>query len=509
MRRLALIPLLSLAACGGERSSAAQYADDGGFVTSFSDPGENEVAAAVRALPFKEEVWRFKFNDKRIARMTLSGDQLFVETPDHRVLAMDRFNGRIQWIFKIDTETPLDWAPVVAEGVPEEIRQLEENLKLVNRQIDDKLKETGPGEATQKLQKKRNEYRERLRVAAFGDNVYFISRQVLYCLDRISGGLRWTHRLNFIPAAQPYAIRSFVFIPGADLARVWALDVEKKGSEVTSYKSAITATNNQIMNRPIFSAPSLYFVCHDGNVYSYNVDTGTLNWTYPTERDLMADPLIYTYRHEGPVDAKPAAAPAPGGEAPKEGAMAAPAMAAPAMAAPAMGAPAGADDKGKKAKAVATTQFLFVGGTDNTFYAIDANSGGIVWKYECGAPIKSAAHAKGSTVYVRTEAGALHAFEVYPLHKDAKGNIIGARRNGNLRWKVPLAQRFLFKGKERVYIIGPNDDIWALNEMTGEVTGRYRTDLLQHVLTNTQDEFMYVANSAGYVYCLRESRKDY
>ena len=76
MRRLAMLPLLaSLAACYGERSSTAQYSD-AGFVNDFSDPGENEVAAAVRALPFKEEVWRFKFNDKAIARMTLSGDQL-------------------------------------------------------------------------------------------------------------------------------------------------------------------------------------------------------------------------------------------------------------------------------------------------------------------------------------------------------------------------------------------------------------------------------------------------
>lgn len=173
-----------------------------------------------------------------------------------------------------------------------------------------------------------------------------------------------------------------------------------------------------------------------------------------------------------------------------------------------MGAPAAADDKTKK-KAVATTQFLFAGGTDNTFYALDANSGGIVWKYECGAPIKSAAVAKDSTVYVRTEEGALHAFEVYPLHRDAKGAVVGPRRNGNLRWKVPLAERFLFKGKERVYIMGPEKVIWALNEKTGEVSGRYPTENLQHVLTNAGDEYVYVANSAGYVYCLRESRKDY
>ncbi len=510
MRRLAVISMLAaLAACGGDRSAAVQYADGGlGWVDDYADPGEAAVAEAVRNLPFKQEVWRFKFNDKPIARLTLSGDQLFAETPDFRVMGMDRFTGRVQWIFKVHTETPLDWAPVVAEGVPEEIRQLEADLKLVNRQIDDKLKELGPGKETQALQKKRNEYRERLRVAAFGDNVYFISRQVLYCLDRISGGLRWTHRLGFIPSAQPYAIRSFIFIPGADLSRVWALDVEKKGAEVTSYKTSITNRINQVMNRPIFAAPSLYFVCHDGNVYSFNVDNGNLNWTYPTERQLMADPILYTYKQEGAAEAKPAGAPKDGAAPAMEKKPEAGAMAAPAMGAPAMGAPA-ADDKGAKKKAQATTQFLFAGGTDNTFYAIDSNSGGIAWKYECGAPIKSAAAAKDTTVYVKTEEGALHAFEVNPQHRDAKGAVIGPRRNGNLRWKVPLAERFLFKGKERVYIIGPEKEIWAMNEMTGQVVGRYKTDFLQHVLTNTSDEFVYVANSAGYVYCLKESRTDY
>jgi outer membrane protein assembly factor BamB len=227
----------------------------------------------------------------------------------------------------------------------------------------------------------------------------------------------------------------------------------------------------------------------------------------------MADPVIYVYRHDE-VQGAPKAAPPKAGEmappggamAPKEGAMAAPAMNAPAMGAP----PAAGAQDGKKGKASQTTRILFAGGMDNAFYALDADAGAIVWKYECGGPIKTPAIAKDQTVYVKTEEGALHAFEVMPMHRDAKTNAaIGPKRNGTLRWKIPLAERFIFKGKERVYVMGPKREVWALNEMSGEVVGRYKTEPLQYILSNAADEYIYVAHSAGYVYCLKESRTNY
>lgn len=521
MRSLALTLLVgTLAACSGEQISPEQQY--GASVQDLTAGDENAVVQEVRALPWKHVEWEYKFNNRPINRLTLGGDHLFIETPDNSVVAMNRFTGQTSWIFRVETNTPLDWAPVVAYGVPEEIRQLEADLRLVNRHIDDKLKEVGVGKETQALQKKRNEIRERLRVAAFGDNVYFISHQIIYCLDRLNGGLRWTHRLPFVASARPFAIRNFVFVPSVDTSRVWVLDVEKKGVETASYRASIASKENQILNSPVYSDPSLYFACHDGNVYCFKVTDGSLTWTYQTERALMADPTVFVYKSDEAVspEGAPKAAPAPGAmEAPKPGDMPAPAamekkpgdgMAAPAMGAPAMGAPGAKDDKGKKQKATVTTRFLFVGGMDNAFYAIDADGGNLIWKYECGAVIKAPAVAKDHTVYVATEEGALHAFEVMPMHRDPKTNVsLGNKRNGNLRWKLPLAERFIFKGKERVYIMGPKREIWAVDEMTGATLGRYPTNLLQFILTNTADEYIYVANASGHVFCLKESRQSY
>lgn len=463
MRTTGLVLLALSAACGGP--TPTQYSD-GAFVQDFDDPGENPVKDEVRSLPLRHLEWEYKFNNKQISRLTLAGSHLFVETPENQVIAMDRFTGKTEWIHKVDSDTPLDWPPVVAHGAPEEIIALENQLRLIARQIDDKLKEHGVGPETIKLQKKRQEIREKLRVAAFGDNVYFISRQTLYCLDRLSGNLRWTHRLKFVPSAQPFAIRNYVFIPGADLARVWALDVENRGTEVASYPASIHPRENHIMNKPVYSDPSLFFTCHDGNIYCYKVTDGTLTWTFPTERDLRCDPVVHTHR-----------------EITK-------------------------DEKGKDK--IASTRFLFVGGMDHCFYALDADAGALVWKYEAGAVFKEPAVAKDTTVYVKSHDSALLALELLPMHRDPKtGASTGPKRNGNLRWKLPLGERFLLKGKERVYILGPRNVIYVMNEMTGEITGRYPLNLLQFALTNTGDDFLYVANSGGYVFCLKESKVSY
>ncbi len=464
MKALRIFLAACLAGCYGEPISTAQP-NDGAFVRNDDDAGVNPVRDEVETLPFKHVEWEFKFANLEISRLTMGGGLLFLETPDFEVIAVDRFTGRTSWRYKIDTETMLDWPPVVAQGASEEIRRLEDDLRAVNRQLDDMLKEKGVGLETQKIQKKRAEVREKLKVAAFGDNVFFVSKHILYCVDRLSGSLRWTHRLNFVPSAQPFAIRNYVFVPGMDLARVWVLDVEKKGSEITFYKASLER-DNHVMNRAVFADPSVYFVSHDGKVYCYKVTDGTCTWTYPTEREIRADPVIYTYRQTSK------------------------------------------DEKGKDK--VLSTRILFVGGADKAFYALDADAGAILWKYECGAEFKAPAAARDGTVYVKTEEGALHAFEILPVHRDPKtGASLGPKRNGNLRWKIPLGERFIVKGRERVYVMGPNAEIYAIHEMTGEITGRYPLQLVKHILTNTSDDFLYVAGPDGQVFCLRESKENF
>ncbi len=434
--------------CGG--ASTPEYF---GSLQDFNDPGLKSLRDEIQSLPFRHIEWEYKFSAKEIARVTFGRENLYFETPDFRVIAVDRFNGVTKWIYEVDTHTPLDWAPIEAYGVPDEIRRLETELRANNRKIEDIIKEKGPGEDSKAAQKKRDQTRELLRQAQTGDNVYFVSRGIMYCLVRTTGGLLWTRQLSkeFSPSGQPFAIRSHIFIPGADRSRVWALDVEKRGISVNFYRTSIGTHDNDVTNRPVYEDPSLYFVSHDGNVYSYNL-SGQENWHYSTEDEIKADPLIFKYNVM------------------------------------------------VQGRAVRSTKYLFVGGMDHAFYAIDAAGGNLIWKYETAGQIKTPAVARGETVYVKTELGALFALEVEPKIAG------GPKRGGSLRWKLPLGERFLVKGKDYVYVMGADREIYQLNEMTGEVIGRRKLNLLQHVVTNVVDDILYVAHPAGYVWALRESK---
>jgi outer membrane protein assembly factor BamB len=286
-------------------------------------------------------------------------------------------------------------------------------------------------------------------------------------LDRESGFLRWSRRLDFIPSAQPFATQTHIFIPAADHSRVYALSVKDKGGAVDFFRAEMEKEENQITTRPIYEDPNLYFASHDGNIYSYREwKQGT---TFRTGGAIKADPTVYRIVRKV-MQADPT-------------------------------------DSTKKREVPQELKFLFVGGMDNAFYAIDASNGQLLWKYECGGPIKTPAVAKDSTVYVKTEEGALFALNVIPLHNVS--DLGSWRRDGERRWKIPLGERFLLKGRSYVYVLGPNSEIYAMDESTGDIAGRFKTRWLQHLITNAVDDFFYCATAEGHLFALKESKENY
>ena len=145
---------------------------------------------------FARKVWECRLSHLDVSRLTLL-DRLYVELSDGTLAALDRKTGQAAWTFRSDGGTPLDAPPVIAQEVLTEIGFLQDQLRTLSAQIDEQLKTTGPGTETHALQKKRNWTRERLRVCEHGDNLYFVSRKVLSCLDRANGALKWTRKLSF------------------------------------------------------------------------------------------------------------------------------------------------------------------------------------------------------------------------------------------------------------------------------------------------------------------------
>lgn len=526
---------------------------------------EDEVDAEVRSLPFKHELWRFDIHEP-IREITLGGHFMYIETENHELIAMDRRSGVTQWRWRIPTGAPLDFPPVeVQEDLEgymkfsaQAIEKFEEEIVQLDRQIDLEMNRTAPDvdklrQAQGEFDKKMKEFEDKkadlgsehpdvmaLRTqleemttninqlrhlrspdmktieglrdkrrqagakregALLNDNVYCLSKTVLYCLTRLPQPRAvpqqvWTKRFaNFVPSARPFASRSYVYIPAVDLDRVWAIEVNPvpprttPGYEYGYYRSGPIVNSptqsgdlkpiHDVVTQPMYIGDHLYFASRSGLVYRYD-DKQRISspWPVDVRCDIIAAPLIHT-RHLDIVQ----------------------------------------DDAATRTKSY-VIKFLFVGGLDGAFHAYDADSGGKLWKFETGGVIKDAPVAREDTVYVKTEKGYLFALNLWPMVKDKSGKTMweilpskdrawGPNRFGEIRWKIPMGERFLVKGQERVYVLGPNRQIFSMDEMSGTEKGRTLIENLDFLITNPLDDIFYVATKGGRLYALKESKGQY
>jgi outer membrane protein assembly factor BamB len=429
---------------------------------SEADPGKEALDAVVATLPFKD-VKYFDLPGETITRVTLLSDHLFVETLPNKVFAVDRKTGVVNWLFETDTGEPLDFPPCIAHGLPEERARLEADLIKVRVMIADekKAKNRDMVKLKQLLIRSR-EIQETHRVLLERDNFYCLSKSWLFCLDRAGGQVYWKKDvtrlpLPIIPSAAPFASRSQVFIPDLKLDRVYPIEVTRRDAVLR------LQAMDKVSGQPVYEDPSVYFTSKDSYVYCFNAN-GRLTWRYRTE---------------GPINAGPA-----------------------------IGKRTWTEGEGKQKHEV-IEKTCYVGSTDMAFYAFDADGGNLRWKYETGAVIEETPIPSGDTVYVKTEQGALLALNVKPMHYDQEGKILGERRNGELRWQIPLGERFVVKTPTRVYVLGADRQLFGVEEMTGTIKSRHDLTLFPYILSNTIDSTLYLIHPGGHFFVCRESKTEF
>lgn len=425
-----------------------------------SDPGYEALDAVVRALPFKD-VKTFDLPDETITRVTLLSDHLYIETLSKKVYAMERLTGVVRWVFETDTREPLDFPPTIGHGIPEERAKVEDDIVRVRAKIEDEKKaKTRDMVKLRELITRSQEYREKHKVILDRDNFYCLSKGWLFCLHRTGGQVWWKREvarlpLPILPSAQPFGTRSHVLLADVRLDRVYLLEVGTQAAPVH------LPAGGEIRGQPVYEDPSVYFTSVDGSAYCYNVN-GNLTWRVKTQGPIRAGAVIGKRTYA---------------------------------------------DKAQGRETLEKT--CYVGSTDYAFYAIDADTGALRWKYETGAPIETPAVAAGDTVYVKTEQGALFALDVKPMHKDEKGKIIGEKRNGELRWRIPLGERFVVKTPTRAFVLGAHRQLIGVEEMTGTIKSQNDLSLFPYILTNTEDSTLYLIHPSGHFYVCRESKTEF
>lgn len=235
--------------------------------------------ALERESPLKDVKWDVAINGHRIARVSLRGDFLYVETRDYWLYAIEASSGITKWA--LDHQRPLQFPPTVVDGLSESINA---QLALIAN-IQSKLEEArqvSDKEATAKLDSELRDAKNRLTVLQDKDVVYFMCQDVLWCLDRPHGVVLWKKPLAYPPSTPAFATSDHVFVGTWDRKRVWGINTKTRDDAVFWRVWANSTTT------PVYAEPSLYFAADDGKIESVNLEGGT-NWIYQAEQGVRGD----------------------------------------------------------------------------------------------------------------------------------------------------------------------------------------------------------------------------
>lgn len=393
--------------------------------------------------------WHISLERGKIVRMSLTSEEILIETDADLLVCVDRHSGERRWVYELPA--PLNWAPVTPPSIPQEIADLEKKLE---RAYDLEIQELNKEKRDQDplvIERCGNEqefYKGQIRLAVNSDNLYFVTKGSLYCLDRKSGQEVWTARLKFVPSARPYAVKDWVFVPAADSAKVWALSVPKKGDHVMFYTPSLE-DENQIFNQPIYIDKVLVFGAHDKKLHAFIYSTGKKLWEADLGAPVKCDPVEHKYKTTLP------------------------------------------DGK------ILEYHLIAIGGLDRYFYAIDADSGTIVWKYFTDVTIKTPAICKDDTIYVRMDNRELVAFYAIPIDEGIPTRV------GKIKYRFSSMNSFLVKGQKDPYLLTQQNSIMRVDNLNGNLIKKADFNKLQFFLTNIHDNTLYASTDDGFLVAVK------
>lgn len=138
---------------------------------------------------------------------------------------------------------------------------------------------------------------------------------------------------------------------------------------------------------------------------------------------------------------------------------------------------------------------LFAASTDYALYCFNRVSGELMWKYETGGELRTTPQVSGDVVYVYCKGKGMHAID---------------KKTGKLLYIKADSRFAICRGKDRVYVAGPNaDTVIAVEERTGKELSRSSISQFQHVVSDPNSRSIYLITNDGFLFSAKESEIDY
>lgn len=311
--------------------------------------------------------------------------------------------------------------------------------------------------------------------AVVNGRVYIGSRNNyrIYCLDENDGENFWAVQTGGSIYSSPAVVNGRVYIGSWD-TNVYALDADD-GAELWEYK-----TNSYVTSSPAVVNGKVYIGSLDGNFYVLNADTGdlALDSPFPTRTYLNSSPAVV----KGIVYFGSDQAIRSGDEI-YEGIVYALNANTGGLVwkfntnGPIYSSPAVVDGN------------LYIGSDDKSLYCLNASTGSKIWSYPTGGAVQSSPAVANGLVYF----GSLDHW-VYALDAQT-GDLIWRFETGSGVYSSPA----MADGK--VYIGSYDKKVYALDAATGDLIWSYLTGDIVHSSPAVADNKVFVGSYDGNLYC--------
>lgn len=276
---------------------------------------------------------------------------------------------------------------------------------------------------------------------------------------------RGTLRCSFDKAAEvisrPATDGELIFF-GSTNYLVYAMDTHCK--QQWSFQ-----TRDRVKADPLVHNGTVYIGSYDGNLYALDAKTGAVKWTFPDTYTKKKNSSQFEMGSQSPAGISPESV------AVAEGALKAKAL---------------REDVGAFSYSSASIHngIIFVGNLDHRVYALNAETGDMLWRYKTEAPVTSTPVVNGTAVYFGSNDGNVYAVDIGDLEKPT------------VRWK--MATRDWVNSSARVedgvVFIGSNDRrLYALDAATGNGRWSYATKGPTISVPATYKSLVFVAGGAG------------
>ena len=138
---------------------------------------------------------------------------------------------------------------------------------------------------------------------------------------------------------------------------------------------------------------------------------------------------------------------------------------------------------------------LFAGTNEGFVYAVREMTGEVVWRFPTGEEVHETPIYVDKDVFIITAVSGMYCVDALTG---------GDGESTEAKWWSPNIKKFVACSKNRVYALDDGKSMVILDRMSGQKITSLPVMEFSHIMTNTQNDRIYLGTETGLIQCLRE-----